>query len=278
VPIRFQGQVLGRLTAELPAGRDLRTVEATLIEDLAAHAGVIAHNAVLNSELARHVAVLTEQLDELKASRRRLVAAQDAERRRLERDLHDGAQQSLVAALIGLRTAAGASGRPELQHTELGEVTQLLHQTAATLSELVSEQGPRVLSERGLLDALTAAGAIAARSGQQVEVTGAVDPDLPEDIVTAVYFCCLEAMQNATKHARAARIQVMVTQADGSVIFEVSDDGGGFDPSLARRGSGLGNLVRRASVVGGDIRVESAPGAGTTVRGWLPLVQQLDPV
>ena len=179
VPIRFQGQVLGQLTAELPAGHGLRAIDATLIEDLAAHAGVIAHNAVLNGELARHVAVLTEQLDELKASRRRLVAAQDAERRRLERDLHDGAQQSLVAALIGLRTAAGAGGRPELQHTELGEVTQLLHETAATLGELVSDQGPRVLSERGLLDALTAAGAIAARSGQQVEVTGAVRPQPP---------------------------------------------------------------------------------------------------
>jgi signal transduction histidine kinase len=271
--IRFQGRTLGQLRVEVPGDRSLGPVEAALIEDLAAHAGVVAHNAVLNSELARHVALLEEQLDELRASRRRLVAAQDSERRKLERDLHDGAQQSLVAALIGVRMAAALSRQPQLQRAELGQVTELLQDTSTTLSELVSDEGPRVLAEQGLLGGLTAAASVVQRSGQPVQVTGDISPDVPPDVVTAVYFCCLEAIQNATKHAHASQIAVKVSETDGSIVFEISDDGLGFDPSVAARGSGLGNLARRATVVGGDVTVESAPGCGTTVRGWLPLVR-----
>jgi signal transduction histidine kinase len=278
IPIVFQGRALGRLRAELPTGRDLGAVESALVEDLAAHAGVVAHNAVLNGELARHVAVLEEQLDELRASRRRLVAAQDAERRKLERDLHDGAQQSLVAALIGLRTVAATSASPAAQRAEVAEVTDLLTGTSTTLTELVSDQGPRLLAERGLLAALTAAAAVAIRSGPQVHVTGTVNPELPDEVVAAVYFCCLEAIQNATKHAAASDITVAVSQTDDLLSFEISDNGAGFDLSAAPKGSGLSNLVRRLSVIGGDVSLESAPGSGTTVRGRLPLVDALDPV
>jgi signal transduction histidine kinase len=278
VPIRFQGQILGKLTAELPAGRGLGSVEASLIEDLAAHAGVVAHNAVLNTELAQHVAVLQEQLAELRASRRRLVAAQDAERRKLERDLHDGVQQSLVAALLGLRALTVRGLDSESERSELGEVTELLADTSTTLTELVSDDGPRVLAERGLLGALDATAAVAGRSGPEVKVTGFVGPEVPADVVVAVYFCCLEAVQNATKHARAAHIEIGIVETEAAIMFEVSDDGLGFDPSVAPAGSGLRNLARRASVVGGDVTIESAPGAGTTVRGWLPLIHSLDPV
>ncbi len=142
VPIRFQGRALGSLRAELPPSRVFGSVERILLEDLASHAGVVAHNAVLNTELARHVAFLQEQLDELRASRRRLVAAQDAERRKLERDLHDGAQQALVAALIGLRTLGASGMNPEITGAELGEVTQLLQDTSVALTELISDEGP----------------------------------------------------------------------------------------------------------------------------------------
>jgi signal transduction histidine kinase len=280
VPIRFQDQALGRLSVELPAGRDLGPVEVALIQDLAGHAGVVAHNAVLNSELARHVAVLADQLDELRAARRRLVAAQDAERRKLERDLHDGAQQSLVAALIGLRTipVVDASADAGLQEADVREVTQLLQDTSSTLGELVSDQGPRALAQRGLVGALTAAAAVAGRSGTRVEVTGAVGPDVPQDVAVAIYFCCLEAVQNATKHAEASHIGLAVWQSDGLITFEISDDGRGFDPSRSPKGSGLSNLVGRLSVIGGDVSVESAPGAGTTVRGSVPVVEHLEPV
>jgi signal transduction histidine kinase len=278
VPIRFQGRTLGSLRAELPPGLALGSVEASLVEDLAAHAGVVAHNAVLNTELARHVTVLQEQLGELRASRRRLVAAQDVERRKLERDLHDGAQQSLVAVLLELGTLGVSNLDPGIQRDEVGEVTQLLHDTTRTLTELVSDEGPRVLAERGLIGALEAAVGIGGRSGTRVTVAGEVSPDVPRDVVVAVYFCCLEALQNATKYARAARINVSISQDGDGIVFEVADDGTGFDPSTVRAGSGLGNLARRASVVGGDVTVESALGAGTIVRGRLPFLHHLDPV
>jgi signal transduction histidine kinase len=284
VPIIFQGEPLGSLRAELPTGSGLSSVESALIRDLAAHAGVVAHNAVLNAELARHVAALEEQLDELRASRRRLVAAQDTERKKLERDLHDGAQQSLVAALIQLRTVAAPAGpslvdpTAHVDRTGILEVTELLGDTSAVLDELVSDQGPRVLAEHGLLGALAAAAAVTRRSGPHVDVTVAVAAGVPGDLLTTVYFCCLEAMQNASKHARASQLAVQVFQTDSLIVFEVSDNGAGFDPSVAPRGSGLGNVVQRLSVMGGDVIVESVPGSGTTVRGWLPLVAHLDPV
>ncbi len=267
----YQGGVLGILVIDLPPGTSLGSVEATLVRDLAAHAGVVVHNAALNTELARDVAVLGEQLEELRSSQRRLVAAQDGERRKLERDLHDGAQQSLVAVMIGLRTAAALRGRPEQQHSEVEELIRLLDDTGGTLSELVSDRGPRLLAERGVVGALTAAAALAERSGATVVVRGAVDRELPDDVAAAVYFCCLEAIQNATKHGRSGQIVVDVSEADGTVVFSVTDDGAGFDPSSTVAGSGLGNLSSRVSVLGGDVTVESAPGIGTTVRGWLPV-------
>jgi signal transduction histidine kinase len=272
IPITYRSRPLGLLTVELPAGTTLGSVETQLIEDLAGHAGVVVHNAALNGELARHVALLADQLEELRASRRRVVEAQDAERRRLERDLHDGAQQSLVAVIIGLRTASALRASPLEQRAEIRQAVELLGETSATLSELVSAGAPRVLADQGLVPALAAAAEVAKRSGQHVDVHGAVGPGLPPDFATAVYFCCLEAIQNATKHARATRIGINITEADGLLAFEVADDGVGFDPSSHAAGSGLRNLSSRMSVIGGDVNIESAPGSGTVVRGWLPLM------
>ncbi len=277
VPIAYQSRVLGWLTVELPAGTALGSVETKLVEDLAGHAGVVVHNAALNGELARHVAMLAEQLDELRASRRRVVEAQDDERRKLERDLHDGAQQSLVAVIIGLRTASALRARPLEQRAEIRRAVELLRETNVTLSELVSAGGPRVLADQGLVPALAAAAELAKRSGQRVDVQGGVGPDLSPDFAAAVYFCCLEAIQNATKHARATRIGINIHQTDGLLTFEVADDGVGFDPSSDVAGSGLQNLSSRLSVIGGDVIIESAPGSGTIVRGWLPLMAEAVP-
>jgi signal transduction histidine kinase len=276
VPIVFQGRPLGRLTAHLPPGGHLVSVEAALIADLAAHAGVVVHNAALNTELAQHVARLQQHVDELRASRRRLVATQDAERRKLERDLHDGAQQSLVAVLIGLQTVAALDHEPASQRAEVQELIQLLGDTSATLTGLVSDQGPPVLVEQGLAGALRTAAELGRRSGQQIRVAASISPDVPGEVTAAVYFCCMEAIQNATKHAGATCIAVTVSETDGTIDFEVTDDGKGFDPSKAVPGSGLRNLPQRLSVLGGDVIVESAPGSGTTVRGWLPVARSGD--
>jgi signal transduction histidine kinase len=276
VPVTFHGRMLGSLTAELPASGHLGSAEIALIQDLAAHAGVVVHNAVLNTELARHVAVRRDQLDELRASRRRLVAAQDSERRKLERDLHDGAQQSLVAILIGLRTAVIAGQQRLANRAEIQDVSHLLRETSATLADLVSDQGPRALADQGLIGALRSAADIASRSGPMVRVVSGLTSDVPEELTSTIYFCCLEAIQNASKHAEASEITVTISEPDGMIAFEVTDNGVGFDPSLAGRGSGLGNLAHRVSVLGGDVIVESAPACGTTVRGWLPLPPSVD--
>ena len=273
LPVVYQGRTLGLLAVELPRGGALGPVESELVGDLAAHAGAVVHNAMLNTELARHVAVLSEQVDELRSSRRRLVAAQDAERRSLERNLHDGAQQSLVAVMLGLRTVKALAARPDLRRAEVVEVRHLLESTGKTLDELVSDEGPRALAEQGLGGALSEAARLARRSGLEVKVTGGARGDLPADAAAAVYFCCLEALQNAAKHARATTVDLTLSEVDGMLVFEVSDNGTGFDPSAVESvGAGLVNLASRLTVVGGDVVVESAPGAGTTVRGWLPVV------
>ena len=172
IPIRYKGQSQGNLEVALPPGAVLSSSDSMLVESLASHAGVIVHNAALNVELARRVATLSEQVDELRASRRRLVAAQDNERRKLERDLHDGAQQSLVAVLIELRTATVLLSAPGHQHREAAELSDLLTQTGTMLEELVSDEGPSVLAQRGLVGAVSAAGALSGRAGPLVRVNG----------------------------------------------------------------------------------------------------------
>jgi signal transduction histidine kinase len=280
-PIAYHGRTLGVLILVLPQGESLSQADNALIESLAVHAGVAVHNARLNVDLARHVALLAEQVEELHASRRRVVTAQDAERRKLERDLHDGAQQSLVAILIGLhslersRQPSAAATRESITR-QIAELSALLQEAVAMLNDLVSDEGPRILIERGLVGALSAAAELGRRSGLEVVVEGSVQDDRPPDAVAAVYFCCLEALQNASKHSGASQVRIEVTDDHGTIGFEVTDDGDGFDPSVARAGSGLGNLAGRLTVLGGDVIVEAAPGLGTRVRGSLPIGQAVD--
>ncbi len=275
VPIVFHDRDLGSLFVEFQGNGVLGPVQSALVSNLAAHAGAVVHNAVLNAELARHVTLLSEHVEELRASRRRLVAAQDTERRDLERNLHDGAQQSLVAVLIGLQTAKALKASPERRQAEIDDIRRLLEHTAATLGELISDTGPSALARYGLAGALTEAGQLASRSGVEVRVSSSITSDLAPDVATAVYFCCLEALQNSAKHARATSVVVTLSEGDGVLRFRVSDDGAGFDPSRTGAGSGLGNLGSRVTVIGGDVAVESAPGCGTTVRGSLPIAWPL---
>jgi signal transduction histidine kinase len=280
-PIEYKGRALGTLILVLPPGEPtLNQADRELVDSLVVHAGVAVHNAGLNIDLARHIALLAEQVEELRASRHRVVTAQDAERRKLERDLHDGAQQSLVAILIGLRSVErSVMAEPDAiwktPPTEVEEMSVLLRDAANMLDDLISNEGPRVLTDRGLAGALETAGGLARRTGLQVTVECSVEHDLPPDKVAAIYFCCLEALQNASKHSRAKEVRVEVTDVQGVVAFEVSDDGEGFDPSVGQAGSGMGNLVSRLTVLGGDVIVEAAPGHGTRVRGWLPIEEAM---
>jgi signal transduction histidine kinase len=212
---------------------------------------------------------LRSSLDELSQSRTRIMAAADRERRRIERDLHDGAQQRLVAMRIKLEMLAEELDDEAPKSAE--RLRALEDEIEATLEE-VRRLGhgvyPPLLADRGLSDALRAAARTAV-------VPTTVDVRLrrryPADVEAAIYFSCLEALQNAGKHARGAT-HVRITASEGGRIrFEVRDDGVGFDPATTPAGTGLTNIRDRLDALGGTLDIVSAPGKGTRVMGTIPV-------
>jgi signal transduction histidine kinase len=208
--------------------------------------------------------------DELRASRARVVASGDAQRRRIERDLHDGAQQHLVALAVKLRLAtdALAEGDTEDTATLLEEIRTDLTGTIGELRSLAHGIYPPLLASGGLAEALPAA---AARSVLPASVGACPPGRYPQEIETAVYFCCLEALQNAAKHAGpGASVRIDAAEDGGWLTFSVVDDGRGFADG-GRAGQGLTNMTDRVGAVGGTVEITSTPGAGTRVSGRLPL-------
>ena len=211
-----------------------------------------------------------EQVKELRASRTRVVLAADAERRRIERDLHDGAQQHLIGLAIQLRLVGElADSHPEKAKELLGGLDDEVQATLEQVRDLAHGIYPPLLQDRGLPDALAAA-ALRAPIGARVDARGL--GRYPPDVEATVYFCCLEALQNAGKHAGVgATVTVRVHASDGSLSFEVTDDGSGFDAVSGRAGVGMTNMRDRLGALGGSLHVDSAPGAGTTISGTIPL-------
>lgn len=205
---------------------------------------------------------------ERRRRRRGIVGVQEAERRRLERNLHDGAQQQLVAIAVKLRLARTTAGKDPARAEELLAILQVdVDEALETLRELARGSNPPILIDRGLAAALEAR---AQKSPVPVRVDAiGIGRYLP-DIETAVYFCCMEALQNAAKYARASGVAVRLEDAAGELRFSVTDDGAGFDPALTARGAGLRNLEDRVTALGGTVEVRSAPGRGTTVAGTIP--------
>jgi signal transduction histidine kinase len=227
--------------------------------------GAVAATARLALENQRLHAELRAQLDEVRASRARIVAAGDEERRRLERDLHDGAQQRLLALGLALQLARselpdGTASADEL----LADAEQELHEALHELRELARGIHPAILTDGGLTPALCT---LAERTSIPVSVRGPENP-LPQALETAAYFIVSEALANVVKHSSASRASVVVS-ADGERAFvEVDDDGaGGADATL---GSGLRGLQDRVHALGGDLVITSDPGAGTRIRAELP--------
>ncbi len=223
--------------------------------DVASQAGLVLRNVGL--------------IEELKASRRRLVSAQDEERRRLERNLHDGAQQQLVALQVKQRLAEQLVDRDPIKVKEL--LAQLNAETASAIDDLRDlARGiyPPLLADQGLAAALESQARKAA-----LEVL--VEPDgvgrYHPDIEAAVYFCALEALNNVAKYAQASSARVMLRASDGTLRFEVTDDGVGFDTAFTGYGTGVQGMADRLAALGGDVEVRSTPGTGTTVRGWIPV-------
>jgi len=268
--VRHGGQVFGLFRLQEHPGQPLTSVEERLFTGLAAQAGLVLRLVGLRAELAARHAELLVRADELRTSRERLIETQDAERRRLERDIHDGAQQHLVALAVNLRLAETVAARsPERAARVLAQQADAAREAIETLSQLSRGIYPRLLSDEGLVPALRAAVATSA-----VPVT--VDADetrrLPGAIEAALYFFAMEAVQNAAKHAGGGSTRVRLRVGDETRL-SVEDDGAGFDPAgamAADAGSGLVNMRDRLDAVGGSVSVESQPGKGTTVTALVP--------
>jgi signal transduction histidine kinase len=272
VPVRHLGQVVGDVAVLPPADRPLGAADLRLLADLAAQAGPALRAVALATALRARLADLTERSAQLQASRQRIVAAQLAERRRLERDVHDGAQQHLVAAAMRIQTAQELSrqGGPGVAEA-LGECRDAVAHCIDELRELARGLYPPVLAARGLAAALRAR----ARLGDRpvlLAISSTVDGTrLPPDVEIGAYFCCLEALQNAAKHAPAASVTVSLDLADGSLTFSVTDDGPGFDPTTPAEGTGLLGMADRVGALGGTLAIRSTPGGGTVVEGSIPV-------
>jgi signal transduction histidine kinase len=221
--------------------------------------------ATLTLENEHLATELRAKVEEVSASRTRIVESGDAARRRFERDLHDGAQQRLVSLALNLRVLASKiDGDPEAR-LQLDTARRELDQALDELRELARGLHPSALSERGLDAALEG---LAERAPLPVELETTPSERLPDPVESASYFVVAEALTNVAKYARATRASVHVTRADGRVLVQVSDDGvGGADPM---RGSGLSGLLDRVSALGGTLEVDSPPGKGTTVRAAIP--------
>ncbi len=270
VPVRHGDELLGAVTVTRPRGETLTPAEAALLADLAGQAGLVLANVRLTAELQTRLDEIDRRSQELRASRQRIVTTQDAERRRLERNIHDGAQQHLVALAVKLRLVRGMLAKdPGRAATMLGELGAEVDEAIETLSSLALGIYPPVLEERGIAAALESQ----VRVGSIPVVVEADGVDRqPIETEAAVYFCCLEAIQNAAKYARAARIDVRLGHVGANLTFEVRDDGLGFDTAASRAGSGLQGMADRLAALGGSVDIASTPGSGTVVSGHVPAV------
>jgi signal transduction histidine kinase len=262
-PVHHQGALVGEIAVSKPAGEPPTRSEQALLADLAAQAGPALGNVRLAADLR-------VQADELRASRQRIVAAQDQERRRIERDLHDGAQQHLLAIAVNLQIAR------DLIRTDPGEAEALVaevrgqaSEALGTLRDLARGIYPPALSAHGLGAALEAhIVKTVPKVRLEIEPTVADQRYAPE-VEAAAYFCVLEALQNCTKHAPQASVRVCVAALPATLTFEVTDDGPGFEPAHAHTGTGLQGMADRLAAMGGSLVIRSAPGQGTTVAGTL---------
>ena len=232
--------------------------EPELVRAAGAAAGLALVNERLDAELRAHY-------EELRASRNRIVAAGDAARRKIERDLHDGAQQHLVSLALTLRLARSSAAPDSKTATLLDAAIDELKHGLSELRELARGIHPAVLTERGLEAALAG---LAVRATVPVTVTGSLDDRLPPELESAAYFLVCEALTNVAKYASATEAEVSLRLEAGQVVIEVRDDGiGGAD---ARNGSGLSGIADRVAALDGVLVVESPRGAGTLVRAELP--------
>jgi signal transduction histidine kinase len=253
--VRHQGELLGALSVEAAPSDPMTPTKRRVVRDLASQAGFVLRNVRL--------------IEELRASRQRLVSAQDEERRRLERNIHDGAQQQLVALTVKLRLLEQLTARDPATAAEMA--AQLQSETTRALEDLRDlARGiyPPLLADKGLPAALEAQ---ARKSSLPVAIDAGAVGRLSQDVEAAVYFSCLEALQNVAKYAEASRVTISLAMADSHLSFAVVDDGVGFDPGATTQGTGLQGIADRLDALGGRLEIRAAPGEGTTLIGLVPV-------
>lgn len=253
-PVRHEGELLGALTVTIAPGEHLDRTREMLLADLALQAGLVLRNVRL--------------IAELRASRQRVVAAGDAERRRLERNLHDGAQQQLVALAIKLRLAKDlVADDPDEAQAMLDALRAEASDALTNLRDLARGIYPPLLADQGLVVALQSQ---AGKAPLAVDVRTEDVARYPQEVEAAVYFCCLEALQNIAKYADAPSAVISLVGGLDHLTFVVTDDGRGIAPGTPR-GSGLQNMVDRLAALDGTLDITSTPGQGTTLTGRLPV-------
>jgi signal transduction histidine kinase len=276
VPLVEGDTTLGRIECGPRRDGPLLDEDRRLLHHLAGQAATAVRNLHLAAELTTRLAVIRRQADDLAASRTRIVTAQDAERRRIQRDLHDGVQQEIVVLAADLAVARERLRRGDRSADGLlaqvqRDVTALLHQ----VREFAHAIHPPVLTDQGLLQAVEAQ---AARLplGVVIEADAALrGVHYPQHVEATAWYVLSEALTNVVKHARARQVRVRLARPDGRLTLEVRDDGAGFDTGAAG-GLGLAGLADRIATVEGTLRVESSPGRGTTLHAEIPLPEASD--
>ena len=264
VPVLHHGELFGALSIVKPLNEELTPIEAKLLADFGHQAGLVFRNLQLTAELRL-------RLEELQASRQRLVSAQDEGRRRTERNLHDGAQQQLVALKVhlalaeGMASDLGAEAAPLIEM--IGQIKAQAGDALEELRDLARGIYPPLLAAEGLPAAL---GSQAAKAPIPVELEAEATGRYAQEVEAAVYFCCLEAIQNVCKYAQASSVEVRLAQVGGALEFTVVDNGCGFDSSTTPLGAGLQNMSDRLGALNGTLEVISAPHCGTRVVGRIP--------
>jgi signal transduction histidine kinase len=265
VEVHHRGEMLGALSIVKRPGEPITPVESKLLTDLASQAGVVFRNVKLNEELLA-------RLEELQASRQRVLTAQYQARRQLERDLHDGAQQQLVALKVKISLAERIATEDKVK-AFLSQLQREADDTLQTLRDLARGIYPPLLADKGLTVAVTAQ---ANKNLLPVTVEGKVGR-YEQEVEAAVYFCCLEALQNIAKYAGECEVWITLSSDRDSLSFEIRDNGTGFDAGAVPHGHGLENMSDRMDALGGEVTITSVVGEGTVVRGSAP-VRAREPV
>ena len=268
-PIESNGETIGSVTLEKGPGEAPTAQDRKLLAEFAGQASLLLANIQLNERLRTRLHQITD-------SRKRLVTAQDATRRKLERDLHDGAQQQLVALKVKLGIARTVAAKEEASQVAdlISQISEEADRAVDTLRDLARGIYPPLLEAEGLATAIEGQ---AGRAPIPVTVHASSLGRYGRDIESAVYFCVLEALANVAKYSGASSAHIRLEEEDGVLSFSIQDDGGGFDPSRPTSGTGIQSMSDRLDTIGGKLAVSSSAGRGTTVSGSVKVARADSP-